>query len=334
VRNMELVELLPTQGSIRIGPVQVKSGGPFIELPLNSDTTFDRHVKLESFNVQRGLNDRRSSPAPIPVTTPVDGPDGSAVATVAAGETLQVDLLWRSLQDHPGVFIVNVTLDDDQGFRWATREVEPVDRMYPSWMWSANEVIRDQIRLEVPAEVPPGRYQLNVKLFDRGRPLTTLDAKGLPAGTQSKLIDIDIQRTESQPRERDVKIAERKRQKLTDDVEIIGNDLGEPELTAGGTLDLALVWRAVRDVPKEYDARIRIVGSGDKTWGELTVPPTGPANPTANWERNDIFRGQYHVPIDRAAGPGEGRLIVELRERGTDRVAGRTEIGKVTVKAR
>jgi hypothetical protein len=334
VRNMELVELLPTQGSIRVGPVQVKAGGAFADLPQNSDTTFGRHVVLESFDLQRGLNDRHSSPLPIPVTVPLDGATAAPVATAPAGETFQVDLLWRSLQDHPGVFIVNVTLDDDRGFRWATREVEPLDRMYPSWMWSKDEIIRDQVRLEIPPEVPPGRYQLNVKLFDRGRPLPTLDARGLPAGTQAKLIDVDIERTEAQPRERDVKIDERKRQKLTDDIEILGNNLGDAELTAGSSLDLALIWRALRDVPKEYEARIRIVGNGDKSWGELVMPPTGAANPTSNWERNDIFRGQYRVPVDRAAGPGEGRLVVELRERGSDRSVGRADIGKVNVRAR
>ena len=329
VRNMELVELLPTQGSIRVGPVQVKSGGAFVELPQNVDTTFDRHVKLESFDLQQGLNDRRSSPRPIPI-------EGSpAVATVPAGETLQVDLLWRSLQNHPGVFIVNVTLDDEHGFRWATREVEPVDRMYPSWMWSENEVIRDQVRLALPPEIPPGRYQLNVKLFDRGRPLPTLDPQGFPAGTQAKLIDVDILRTEAQPRERDVTIAERKRQKLNDDIELVGNDLGDNrEVTAGSSLDLALVWRALRDVPKEYEARFRIVGRNDQTWGELVMPPTGPGNPTGVWERNDIFKGQYRVPVNRDAGSGDARLVVELREQGTTAVVGRAEIGRVAVKSR
>jgi hypothetical protein len=329
VKNMELVELLPTQGSIRIGPVQVKQGGTFAELAHNSDQTFSRHVRLESFDLQLGLNDRR--PAPRAVET-----SGSpAVATMPAGETLQIDLLWRSLLDHPGVFIVNATLDDEQGFRWAYRETEPVDRMYPSWMWSANELIRDQIRLEIPAEVPPGRYLLNVKLLDRGRPLPVTDAGGVVRGTQSTLIPVDIQRSEAQARERDVTIAERKRQKLTDDLEIIGNNLGDdPELTAGSSFDLALVWRAVRDVPSDYEARIRIVGSGDKSWGELVVPPAGTANPTDNWERNDIFKGQYRVPVDRAAGPGNGRLVVEVRERGTERTVGRTEIGRVTVKSR
>jgi hypothetical protein len=328
VKNMELVELLPTQGSIRVGPVQVKQGGTFQNLPQIISQTFDRHVRLESFDLHLGLNDRRAAPEPVQV-------GGSpAVATMPAGETLQLDLLWRSLQDHPGVFIVNATLDDEQGFRWAYRETEPDDRMYPSWMWSADEPVRDQIRLEIPAEVPPGRYLLNVKLLDRGRPLPVVGTSGQTLGTQATLIPIEIKRSESQARERDVVIAERKRQKLTDDLELFGNNLGDTELTAGGSLDLALVWRALRDVPKEYEARFRIVGSGDKAWGELIAPPAGVANPTDGWEKNDIFRGQYRIPVDRAAGPGEGRLVLELRERGSDRVAGRAEIGKVTVKSR
>src|SRR4051812_33976311 len=178
VKNMELVELLPTQGSIRIGPVQVKKGGTFANLPQISNQTFDRAVRLESFDLHLGLNDRRAAPQPVQI-------GGSPeVATVPAGETLQLDLLWRSLLDHPGVFIVNATLDDPEGFRWAYRETEPDDRMYPSWMWSANEPIRDQIRLEIPAEVPPGRYLLHVKLLDRGRPLPVVGAAGETLGPQ------------------------------------------------------------------------------------------------------------------------------------------------------
>jgi hypothetical protein len=171
--------------------------------------------------------------------------------------------------------------------------------------------------------------------LDRGRPLPVTDADGTVRGTQSTLIPIDLQRSESQARERDVVIAERKRQKLTEDLEIIGNNLGDdPELTAGSSLDLALVWRALRDVSSDYEARIRIVGSGDKVWGELITPLAGSANATDNWERNDIFKGQFRVPIERAAGPGNGRLVVEIRERGAERVVGRTEIGRVTVKSR
>ena len=60
--------------------------------------------------------------------------------------------------------------------------------------------------------------------------------------------------SEAQARDRDIVIADRKHQKVTDDLELMGTDLGETELTAGGSLELALVWHATRDVPKEYQA--------------------------------------------------------------------------------
>lgn len=326
VRNMELVELLPTQGSIRIGPVQVKSGGPQTDLPRISDATFEHQVRLESFDLQLGLNDRRPSPREVHI-------EGEpAAAKVPAGETLQLDLLWRSLINHPGVYIVKATLDDDQGYTWAARDSEPVDRMYPSWMWSANELIRDQLRIEIPPETPPGRYVLNVRLLDRGRAVAVTDAGGQAVGNLARLIDVDIVRSLSQPRERDVTIAERKRQRVNDDLELIGNDLGRTEVIAGETLDLAVVWRAVRDVSKNYEARLRVLGRGDQAWGQVTMAPAGSANGTDSWERNDIFKARYGLPLDRTAGPGEGRIVLELWEPGARQPAGRVELGKVQVR--
>jgi hypothetical protein len=40
------------------------------------------------------------------------------------------------------------------------------------------------------------------------------------------------------------------------------------------------------------------------------------------------------VPVNREAGSGEARLVVELVEHGASEALGRAEIGKVTVKSR
>jgi hypothetical protein len=326
VRNMELVELLPTQGSIRIGPIQVQRGNGEGQLARVANVSYGQPVRLESFDVQLGLSDRRSAPQAIPI-------EGEPpVAKLPAGETLQLDLLWRSLIDHPGVYIVSAELDDERGFRWALQDGQPDDRMYPSWMWSANEQIHDQYRMMIPAETPPGRYVLAVKLFDRGQLVPVLDGSGNPAGGQAKLIAVDITRSAAQARERDVVIADRKRQKVAEDLELLGTDLGLTDVTPGDTLDIAVVWHALRDVSKSYEVRLRVLGAGDRSWGDATAQVAGSANPTGTWEKNDIFKGQYAVTLDRSAGPGDGRLVLELREIGSDRVAGRVDLGKVTVR--
>jgi hypothetical protein len=116
------------------------------------------------------------------------------VAVVKAGELLQIDFLWRSLRDHPGVFTVSVDLEDERSRTLVSRDSEPVDRMYPSWMWSAGELIRDQLRLPIPSRAQPGRYRLSVILLERGRPVPLLDAAGWPAGGYARLVDVDIVR--------------------------------------------------------------------------------------------------------------------------------------------
>ncbi|MDP8923708.1 MAG: hypothetical protein M3O34_12610, partial [Chloroflexota bacterium] len=186
VRNMELVELLPTQGSIRVGPVHVRGGGAPAELARTSGATFDNRARLESFDLQIGLNARRQVPEPVRYR--------GDVALIESGETLQLDLLWRSLRDYPGVFTVSAKLEDERSVTWASRDSEPVDRMYPSWMWSAGELIRDQLRMPIPDKTPAGRYRLSIILLERGRPVPLLDASGWPAGGFAKLIDVQIQR--------------------------------------------------------------------------------------------------------------------------------------------
>ena len=186
VRNMEMVELLPTQGSIRVGPVQVRGGGAEAELAHPSGANFDNRARLESFDLTIGLNDRRQVPQAVKYS--------GDVALIEAEETLQLDLLWRSLQDHPGVFTVSAKLQDESSKTWASRDSEPVDRMYPSWMWSDGELIRDQLRMPIPEDTPAGRYRLSIILLERGRPVPLLDSRGYPAGGFAQLIDVEIQR--------------------------------------------------------------------------------------------------------------------------------------------
>ena len=150
-----------------------------------SGVTWDDRLVLESFDLHAGVSDRRPTAAAVEI----DKPKGAADLRV--GETLQVDLLWRSLRAHPGRFTVSVSLEDELGRAWATRASEPVDRMYPSWMWSGNEQVRDQLRMPVPAEPPPGRYQLRPALLEQGRPVP-IQAAAVPPTTCARPADVAL----------------------------------------------------------------------------------------------------------------------------------------------
>src|SRR5439155_23296097 len=60
VKNMELVELLPTEGSVRLGPLLVRSGpAPTAPLRLAAGANFENAVQLDSYDVAKGVNERR-----------------------------------------------------------------------------------------------------------------------------------------------------------------------------------------------------------------------------------------------------------------------------------
>ena len=90
---------------------------------------------------------------------------------------------------------MSALLEDEEGVRWASRDSEPVDRMYPSWMWSAHEAVRDQLRMPIPSKAPAGRYQLRLRLLENGRPLAVFDADGSPLGGTATLIDLEVTRS-------------------------------------------------------------------------------------------------------------------------------------------
>ncbi|MFN8523204.1 MAG: hypothetical protein U0821_08885 [Chloroflexota bacterium] len=328
VRNMELVELLPTQGSVRVGPVEVRAGDPNVPgLEAASGAVYGERVKLESFGLSYGLNERRSAPSPINVDA------RAGLAAARAGDTLQIDMLWRSLVDHPGRYVVSATIEDERGFRWANRDSEPVDNLYPTWMWSAGEPIRDQLRMPVPAETPPGRYKLRLRVLEHDSPLTALEPGRSTGATFASLLDLDVLKTEAQPREREVAIADRRRQRVSEDLETIGQEIGRAEVVGGDPVDVQVVWRALRDIRRDFQARVTVSGRDGRPWAEVVEPLTSPGNPTSKWERGDIFRGQYRLRLNRAAGPGEGRVSVELID-GAGASAGRVDLGRVTVSRR
>jgi 4-amino-4-deoxy-L-arabinose transferase-like glycosyltransferase len=84
---------------------------------------------------------------------------------VAAGETLPLALFWRAQRPLDGDYTVFVHLLDDQGNKLAQRDLPPLEGSLPTSQWRAGELIRDDQDLLIPANVPPGSYQLSVGMY-------------------------------------------------------------------------------------------------------------------------------------------------------------------------
>jgi hypothetical protein len=77
---------------------------------------------------------------------------------------------WRALTETRAAYKVLIALlgppRSDGTTLVAQRDAEPCAGWYPTWRWTAGEIIVDRATLDVPPDVPPGEYQLAVAVYD------------------------------------------------------------------------------------------------------------------------------------------------------------------------
>ncbi len=99
--------------------------------------------------------------------SPADG-------AVRRGGTLTLWLDWRLSQraDRRVTFFAHLLGSAfnpaTSGPVWAGRDAEPLDGGLPATQWWTGEAIRDELRLEVPADAPAGEYQIEIGAYPTG----------------------------------------------------------------------------------------------------------------------------------------------------------------------
>ena len=125
----------------------------------------------EAYDMQRtGIATIFGDPnAGVPVT-PENGwiqLDSTAVTSqVSAGGELLLTLFWRSLQPVDDDYHVFVHLLNQSNEKIAQRDGQPVQWMRPTSTWQAGEQIVDHYGMRLPDDLPPGRYRVDVGLYD------------------------------------------------------------------------------------------------------------------------------------------------------------------------
>ncbi|NOZ27188.1 MAG: hypothetical protein GXP39_03925, partial [Chloroflexi bacterium] len=117
------------------------------------------------------------------------------VEPVAPGGTLEITLYWRAIgpSDVPLTAFVHL-LDGDSRVRGQVDHV-PGDGAYPTTGWLPGEVLADAYRVPVDADLPPGRYRVEVGMYDpaTGARLPVTDAAGNPIGDRVLLEPVTVE---------------------------------------------------------------------------------------------------------------------------------------------
>jgi hypothetical protein len=94
-------------------------------------------------------------------------------APLHAGDVLHLTLFWQARHEPQADLSLVLRLLDERGAVRLEQAFQPTDGEYPARRWRENEIVRDQHNLPLAANLPAGRYtvQLVAQRLPDGQPL-------------------------------------------------------------------------------------------------------------------------------------------------------------------
>ena len=232
------------------------------------------------------------------------------VLTAVPGGAIPLDLFWRSGGDSLEDYIIFTQLVDGEGQMLAAQESAPVDGGYPTTLWTRGEIVRDQRKLVIAANVPSGEYRLVVGLYHatsgerlrvkrrlfHASPLLTLGT----IAVQGRPVTFERPQGIQRPMEA----------RLGEHVALIGYDLSAESVLPGSTLTLTLYWQALGPVSQSYKVFTHLVGPDGKIWGQKDNVPGEGSLPTSGWVEGEYLVDSYQILV-KPESPG-GEYVIEI----------------------
>jgi 4-amino-4-deoxy-L-arabinose transferase-like glycosyltransferase len=261
------------------------------------------------------------------------GTGGLQVEAVPSGEDAWVVLQWRTLTQPAVDYKVAVFLLDQRD-----RVVGQVDKpllsnhMRLTSEWEAGQVEMDYYLLPSLPATPPGNYDVQVVVYDPStmQRLMIRTDEGGTVGDSFTATTLRIERPVSPPViEPTYKVRD---SALTNDLSLLGYDLSQQSLNTGGLVEIALYWKALQDIGKDYVAQLQLRDAAGRSWAQERSQPAYGAYPTNLWVRGEVVRDWHglRVPAEIPSGEYALHLVLESEDAplaelqlGTIRVSGR-----------
>jgi hypothetical protein len=182
-------------------------------------------------------------------------------------------------------------------------------------LWPPGEVVADNYGLPIHPATPPGKYRVEVGMYDpeTGQRLATGEGEG-----QVWLAPLLVEQP-STPAPAAALGMQHDAGAEFGELSLLGYDayrLGfahQPDLPLrpGEVLQANLYWRAETEPSGDWQVAIGLVDSEEREWAGLAAEPVGGYH-TSLWQAGDVWRGQFNLVLPGDAPPGRYRLRVQL----------------------
>ena len=208
---------------------------------------------------------------------------------------------------------------------------EPLNGVYPTSWWEVGQVVREEYEVRVPADYPPLRYALRVKVVGKGTgeavPVSEVGSGRRIGEAEVELEGIEVlPRLGPEPLSGEPTIGLRLERELGHGLVLAGYDApfmreGSGLVHAGERLEVRTYWRAEAELGEDIPVWLELSS------GKVRLRSLLGEEPTRLWRPGEVYgrQGALELSPDLLAGEYDLSLVVG------GSVSERVELGKVRV---
>lgn len=262
--------------------------------------------RLTPDQVQATIQDQLNRPGMHPVEGQMPGilePLGATIpGPVKSGDTVHATLVWKVLGTLPeGDWQITAQLVDSQWHEISDQETLG----YPPTEWQPGNIVVSYFDLPVPAKTPPGRYLVQVALFNRDTGARVTVQSGQP-GIQALILG-NLRVISAEPI---LPPTHPIGAYLGSSIELLGTD--QPQPGPNNSLAVALQWKATQPVSQDYTVFVQLLNSDGKLVAQSDGWPGGGGLPTSSWLAGETIRDQHQLTLPPNLPHGQYRLIAGM----------------------
>jgi hypothetical protein len=235
------------------------------------------------------------------------------------GEPLHLTLYWRTAPlSEP--LRAEVRLVDAETGRVHTIIQNAAPGGLPTDRWNPGALLADRYTVGVPADLPEGDAVLDLALYrPSGQPLAPPD--GAERFTLARLSRPPAVSAAPLTPDHPLSIT------FEGGIELLGYDL-TGHVPPGGSVRVALYWRATRPIPLDYKVFVHLLGPDGQVLAQSDAMPVGWTYPTSRWQPGETVRDEHLFAVDSATPRGDYWLAVGLYDPQTgERLPARDQHG-------
>jgi hypothetical protein len=219
---------------------------------------------------------------------------------IVTGRSGSIEMRWQPLVPLNAPYTVTLQLIDPTGAMWNVTGglIQNADQMAAP-QWPIGRAVDQTFRFALPAEAPPGKYDVRVSIDQAdGQRAGLFSAAGDFSGTAPILTSFDVpplpEALDRLARDTEYPYAYR----WDDAVEVVGFDSGPGVVINGDLWTVDVVWRGMNDHLRDLQVVWEVRDQADQKMFSTRLPLS--VYPTAAWREGEVIGARYvlRFPVD------------------------------------